>query len=51
MAKSHYQFKKREKELAKKKKQDLKRQRKLEKNNLGSEENLDPSQEQGDNVQ
>ena len=30
MAKSHYQFKKRQKELAKKKKQEEKRQRKLE---------------------
>jgi len=30
MAKSHYQFKKRQKELAKKKKKEEKRQRKLE---------------------
>jgi hypothetical protein len=41
LARSHYQFKKRQKELAKKKKQELKRQRKLEKNIERTEENPD----------
>ena len=45
LAKSHYQFKKRQKELEKKKKQDLKRQRKLEKKKIDSEEKLDQFQE------
>ncbi len=43
MARSHFQFKKRQKELEKKKKKDLKRQRKLEKKNIDSEENSDQS--------
>ena len=43
MARSHFQFKKRQKELEKKKKQELKRQRKLEKKNMASEENSDQS--------
>ncbi len=38
MAKSHYQFKKRQKELAKKKKKEEKRQRKLENKVVESEE-------------
>ncbi len=38
MAKSHYQFKKRQKELAKKKKQDEKRQRKLENKTVATDE-------------
>ena len=41
MGKSHYQFKKREKELAKKKKKEEKRQRKLDKNIAKSENDLD----------
>ena len=43
MARSHFQFKKRQKELEKKKKKELKRQRKLEKKNIDSEENSDQS--------
>jgi hypothetical protein len=43
MAKSHYSFKKRQKELARKKKQEEKRQRKLDKNNDISEETSDQS--------
>ena len=38
MAKSHYQFKKRQKELAKKKKKEEKRQRKLENKLLETDE-------------
>ena len=38
MAKSHYQFKKRQKELAKKKKKDEKRQHKLENTTLETDE-------------
>ena len=45
MAKSHFSFKKRQKELARKKKQEEKRQRKLDKNNDISEETSDQSQE------
>ena len=45
MARSHYQFKKRQKELAKKKKKEQKRLRKMNKNDPISEENLDPIQE------
>ncbi len=37
MAKSHYQFKKRQKELAKKKKKEEKRQRKLENKSVESD--------------
>ena len=37
MARSHYQFKKRQKEIAKKKKKELKRQRKLNKGNPDSQ--------------
>ena len=47
LAKSHYQFKKRQKELAKKKKKELKRQRKLEKNDINPEENSNESQDEG----
>ena len=39
MARSHFQFKKRQKELEKKKKQEQKRQRKLEKKTADIEEN------------
>ena len=46
LARSHYQFKKRQKELAKKKKQDLKRQRKLEKKNIDPEEKVNQSQDE-----
>jgi hypothetical protein len=44
MAKSHYSFKKRKKELARKLKQEQKRQRKLNKDRLKSEENPEQSQ-------
>ena len=47
LAKSHYQFKKRQKELAKKKKKELKRQNKLEKRNIDSEQGSNPSQGEG----
>ena len=43
MAKSHYSFKKRQKELDRKKKQEDKRQRKLDKNTDISEETSDQS--------
>ena len=46
MAKSHYSFKKRQKELARKKKQEEKRQRRMNKNKDISEETLDQSQDQ-----
>jgi len=45
MAKSHYSFKKRKKELARKLKQEQKRQRKLDKNSTQPEEALDKSQD------
>ena len=50
MAKSHYQFKKRQKELAKKKKKEEKRQRKLENKVIEAgetEKDPDPSSENG----
>ena len=46
MAKSHYQFKKRQKELAKKKKQEEKRKRRMEKKGIETdkiEEDLNSS--------
>lgn len=43
MARSNYQFKKRQKELARKKKKEQKRQRKLNKNAVTSEETADLS--------
>ena len=43
MAKPNFQFEKRQRELAKKKKKEEKLQRKLEKNNLQTAENPDPS--------
>ena len=44
MARSNYQFNKRQKELARKKKKEEKRQRKLDKNFIKSEENPNQSQ-------
>jgi len=41
LARSNYDFNKRQKELARKKKQEEKRQRKLNKNTIESEENPD----------
>ena len=46
LAKSHYSFKKRKKELARKLKQEQKRQRKLEKNSIKPEEPSDKSQDE-----
>ena len=45
MAKSHYSIKKRKKELARKLKQEQKRQRKLEKNLIKPEEASDETQD------
>ena len=45
MAKSHYSIKKRKKELARKLKQEQKRQRKFEKNLIKPEEALDETQD------
>ena len=50
MAKSRESFKKRQKELARKEKKDQKRQRKLNKNIIISEEDPNPSQEEGENL-
>ncbi len=47
MARSNYNFKKRQKELARKKKQEEKRQRKLNKKTITSEENPTQSQNEG----
>ncbi len=49
MAKSHYSFKKRKKELARKEKQEQKRQRKLDKDSIKPEEATDKSQDEVDN--
>ena len=46
MAKSHYSFKKRKKEMARKLKQEQKRQRKLEKGLVKSEAKIDESHEE-----
>jgi hypothetical protein len=43
LARSNYQFNKRQKELARKKKKDQKRQRKLDKKTIKPEENPDQS--------
>jgi hypothetical protein len=46
MAKSHYSFKKRKKELARKLKQEQKRQRKLDKDSIKPVDELDESQDE-----
>ena len=51
MAKSHYSIKKRKKELARKLKQEEKRQRKLNKDKIKPEENPDKSQGEIKNLQ
>jgi len=51
MAKSHYSFKKRQKELARKEKQEQKRQRKLDKDSISPEEAIDQSQDEVENPQ
>ncbi len=50
MARSNYNFKKRQKELARKKKQEEKRQRKLDKKTIKIEENPDQSQNEGEKL-
>ncbi len=50
MVKSHYQWEKRQKDLAKKKKQEEKRLRKLEKSKIKSGENPNPSAYEGENT-
>ena len=50
MARSNYQFNKRQKEVARKKKKEQKRQRKLDKNTIKSEENPNQSQNEGENL-
>lgn len=47
MARSNHQFKKRQKELARKKKKEQKRQSKLGKNTIKSEENPNQPQNEG----
>ena len=49
MAKSSYQFNKRQKEMARKIKKEQKRQRKLDKNTIKSEENPNPFQNEEEN--
>jgi hypothetical protein len=51
MAKSHYSFKKRKKELAKKLKQEQKRQRKLDKGTNISDKTSDPFPDEVKNPQ
>jgi hypothetical protein len=50
LAKSNYSFQKRQKELARKKKKELKRQIKLDKNTIKSEEDPNQSQNEAENL-
>ncbi len=50
MARSNYQFNKRQKELARKKKKEQKKQSKLDKNTINSEENPNQTQNEGENL-
>jgi len=50
LARSNYSFNKRQKELARKKKKELKKQRKLNKNTIESEENPNQSYSEGENL-
>jgi len=50
LARPNHQFKKRQKELVRKKKKEQKRQRKLDKNTIKSEENPNQSQNEGENL-
>ena len=50
LARSNYSFNKRQKELARKKKKELKKQRKLDKNIIKSEEDPKQSQNEGENL-
>ena len=51
MAKSHYSFKKRQKELARKQKQEKKRQRRMEKGKIIDEENPDRPEDENENLE
>ena len=51
MAKSHYSFKKRKKELARKLKQEEKRKRRQNKDKIKPDENIDESQEEIKTIQ
>ncbi len=48
MTRSNYQFNKRQKEIARKKKKEEKRQRKLDKNTIKSEKNPNQFQNEGE---
>ena len=50
MARSNYSFNKRQKELARKKKKEQKRQRKLDKDTINSEEDPNQPQNEGENL-
>ncbi len=50
LARSNYKFNKRQKELARMKKKELKRQRKLDKNAINSEEDPNQSQNEGEDL-
>ena len=50
MARSNYQFKKRQKEIARKKKKELKRQRKQNKDLETLDENLNQTETDGDSI-
>jgi hypothetical protein len=50
LARSNYQFNKRQKEISRKKKKEEKRQRKLDKNNIKSEENPNQAQNESENL-
>ena len=50
MARSNYQFNKRQKELTRKKKKEQKRQRKLDKKTINSEANPDQPQNEVENL-
>jgi len=49
LARSNYQFNKRQKELERKKKKEEKRQRKLDKNTIKSEDNIDQFENEEEN--
>ena len=51
LARSNYQFNKRQKELARKKKKEQKRQRKLDEKAIKSEEDPNESQNEGENLE
>jgi len=50
LARSSYQFNKRQKELARKKKKEQKREKKLDKRTMEPEENPNQSQNEGENL-